>query len=70
MQLTVSESQPVRATVYNTLGQRVRTVLDQELEADQPLDLRLDAQGLASGMYVVRIKGEAFEATRKVTLVK
>jgi hypothetical protein len=70
MKLTVSESQPVRVTVYNTLGQRVQTVLDREVSADQPLDLQLDAQDLASGMYVVRVEGEAFETTRKVTLVE
>jgi len=70
MQLTVSEPQPVRAVVYNTLGQRVQTVLDREVSANQPLDLRLDAQDLASGMYVVQVEGENFGTTRKVTLVK
>jgi hypothetical protein len=32
--------------------------------------LRLDAQGLASGVYLVRVTGEAFTATRRVTLVR
>lgn len=70
MQLTVQKTQPVTAAVYNTLGQRVRTLLDQEVQANRPVDLRLKGQRLASGIYVVQVEGETFEATRKVTVVK
>jgi len=70
IRLTVQETQPVSAIVYNTLGQRVRTLLDEEVQANRPVDLRLKGQRLASGVYVVQVAGEAFEATRKVTVVK
>ncbi|PSQ84183.1 MAG: hypothetical protein BRD30_12105, partial [Bacteroidetes bacterium QH_2_63_10] len=70
MKLTVRETQPVSVVVYNTLGQRVRTLLDQEVRANRPVDLRLKGQPLASGVYVVQVAGETFEATRKVTVVK
>jgi hypothetical protein len=70
MRLTVRESQPVTAVVYNTLGQRVRTLLDEEVQANRPVDLRLGGQRLASGLYVVQVAGETFKATRKVTVVK
>jgi hypothetical protein len=70
MQLTVAEAQPVEVAIYNTLGQRVRTMLNRELSANRPVDLRIEANDLSSGMYVVRVKGKSFEATRKMTLVK
>ena len=70
MRLTVQAAQPVTAVVYNTLGQRVRTLLDEEVRANRPINLRLDGDRLASGLYVVQVRGETFEATRKVTVVK
>jgi len=70
MRLTVQEAQPVTAVVYNTIGQRVRTLLDEEVPANRPADLRLDGARLSSGLYIVQVRGETFEATRKVTVVK
>ena len=70
MRLTVQEAQPVTAVVYNPIGQRVRTLLDEEVPANRPADLRLDGARLSSGLYIVQVRGETFEATRKVTVVK
>lgn len=70
MRLTVRTTQPVTAVVYNTIGQRVRTLLDKEVRANRPIDLRLNGDRLASGLYVVQVRGETFEATRKVAVVK
>jgi hypothetical protein len=70
MRLTVDAAQSVTAVVYNTIGQRVRTLLDKEVRANRPIDLRLNGNRLASGLYVVQVRGETFEATRKVTVVK
>jgi hypothetical protein len=69
MRLTVPEAQRVEATVYNTLGQRVRSVLDRRIGANEPVDLKIGADDLASGAYFVRVQGERFEATRKVVVV-
>ena len=70
MQLTVRTAQSVTAVVYNTLGQRVRTLLDEKVRANRPIDLRLNGDQLASGLYVVHVQGETFETTRKATVVK
>lgn len=70
MRLTVREKQRVRASVYNTLGQRVATILDETLSANRPIDLRLTDDNLASGVYFVRIRGTSFKATQKVVLVE
>jgi hypothetical protein len=70
MRLTVKKQQPVRATLYNTLGQRVATVLDETLGANRPVDLRVSGDGLASGVYFLRVRGNEFEVTRKIVLVE
>ena len=69
MRLTVPEAQRVEAIVYNTLGQRVRSVLDRRIGANEPVDLKIGADDLSSGAYFVRVQGERFEATRKVVVV-
>lgn len=70
MRLTVKKQQPVRATLYNALGKRVATVLDETLSSNSPVDLRVSGEGLASGVYFLRVRGDDFEVTRKVVLVE
>ncbi len=70
MRLAVSEQQQVRAAVYNSIGQRVATILNETLSANRPIDLRLTDDNLASGVYFVRIRGATFKATQKVVLVE
>ncbi len=70
MRLTVRETQPVTAVVYNTIGQRVHTLLNKEVQANHPIALRLNGDRLSSGLYVVQVRGETFATTRNVTVVK
>jgi hypothetical protein len=61
--------QRVRLTVYNTLGQRVRTLLEGPLEAGRH---RVDfqAEGLASGIYLCQLEAGDRRETRKMVLLK
>lgn len=68
--LTVVEDQGVRAELYNTLGQRVATLFEGYVEAGQTQQVMIDGARLPSGMYLVRIIGERFEDTFRVTLLK
>ena len=70
MTLTVPETQRVTVAVYNVLGQRVATLFDGTLEANDARELTLPARGLASGVYLYRVQGEGFTATRRATLVR
>ena len=70
VQFAVQEAQPVVIEVYNTLGQRVRTVLDEQVEAETTREISLNVDDLASGMYIVRMRGETFSTTQKVTVVR
>ena len=70
VQFAVKDAQPVTIEVYNTLGQRVRTILDENVEGDTTREVALDVNGLASGLYIVRMRGESFSTTQKVTVVR
>jgi hypothetical protein len=62
----------VTIEVYNTLGQKVATLLEQKMNAG-PHDVRFDASGLPSGIYFYRIQvggtGE-FSQVRKMVLLR
>jgi hypothetical protein len=70
LEVQVREKQDVRVVLYNVLGQAVRTLHDGPLPANTPRTVAVDGSSLASGVYFVRVQGEAFQATRKVTLTQ
>lgn len=70
LDLIVREAQPVQITLYNVLGQRVQTLYDGTVEAEQPLELTIDSHRLSGGVYFVRFEGEQFQATRRLTVVR
>jgi fibronectin-binding autotransporter adhesin len=55
--------------VYNVLGQRVMTVVDGELSAGS-YRYQVNMSGLASGMYLYRLRSRDFVATKKMLLIK
>ena len=70
----LATSGPVRLTIYNTLGQPVRTLVDQFQAAgfyQVPWDAR-DQRGtaLAAGVYLVRLHYPGGEQTRRLLLLK
>ncbi|MEM8601015.1 MAG: proprotein convertase P-domain-containing protein [Bacteroidota bacterium] len=68
--LRVRDAQEVRAEVYDPLGRRVRVLMDGLAPANSAQTLSLTADGLPSGLYVVRVVGETFVATESVLLVR
>jgi hypothetical protein len=68
--LTAREAQRVEVALYDMLGRRVATLFDGEVAASEAERLTLSGRGLASGVYVVRVVGERFRATRRVTVVR
>jgi hypothetical protein len=70
LDVTVREAQRVEAALYDVLGRRVAVLFDGEVAASDTERLTLSARGLASGVYVVRVVGERFSATRRVTIVR
>tara|TARA_R100000963_G_C4641541_1_gene105173 strand:- start:1899 stop:2243 length:345 start_codon:yes stop_codon:yes gene_type:complete len=59
----------VQLTVFNMLGQRVMTLVDNRMEAGAH-KVTFDARNLASGMYMYRIEAGSFINTKKMMLIK
>jgi len=60
---------PVRLTVFNTLGQRVAVLLDEDQAAGR-YRIVWSADQFASGVYFYRIEAGDFSKTAKMMLVK
>lgn len=69
-QLSVDETQRVTVSVYNILGQRVRSLFSGLVESGQAQSFSFEARALPSGLYLYRVEGETFTATRRVTIVR
>ncbi|HYE59466.1 MAG TPA: T9SS type A sorting domain-containing protein, partial [Rhodothermales bacterium] len=67
VRFAVRETQPVRAELYNALGQRVSTLFEGEAQAGQTQLLDVPA-GLSSGVYLVRLSGRSIAETARVVV--
>ena len=65
---------PVKIIIYNTLGQQVRVLVNQEQEAGRysvEWDSRNDHhQALSSGVYILRMQTDGFVKDKKLLLLK
>lgn len=65
-----SKQQRVKVEIYNLKGQKVTSLLNDEL-ASGPYNISWDAENLSSGIYFTRIKmADGFEKTVKMILMK
>jgi len=70
VELTVRKGQELTARLYDVTGRRVRVLHDGPLAGQTTHRLTVDARGLPSGIYFVRVVGEDFAAGRKVVVVR
>ena len=68
--LEVGETQEVSVVVFDVMGREVARLHDGLLAAGSRQDFAIEGAGLASGVYLVRVTGEAFAETRRVTLLR
>lgn len=66
---SIRKAGPVEVVVYNVLGQRVRTLVDENKPAGEH-HIQFDASGLSSGVYFYRIQAGDFVDTKKLLLMK
>jgi hypothetical protein len=64
------EDAKVSLVVYNTLGELVRTIVENETLTAGSYEREFDASHLPSGVYVYRLISDKFSATRKMVLMK
>ena len=66
---SINDAGAVNISVYNLMGQKVATLVDENKAAGQ-YNVRWNAAGVASGMYYYRIEAGGQSITRKMTLIK
>ncbi|MDD8018267.1 MAG: T9SS type A sorting domain-containing protein [Bacteroidota bacterium] len=67
--ISLPESKHVQLSVYNMLGQKVATVVDDLMQAGYN-DVRFDGSSLASGIYIYRLQIEKEVRSGKMMLMK
>ncbi len=65
----VAEAADVNLAVYDHLGREVAVLIDGRMDAGD-YDARFDASGLASGVYLYRLKAGAYAETKKMTILR
>ena len=68
--LTLRNDQEVRIAVYNTIGQRVASIHNGPLAANEQHEFSVDGSRLPSGIYFIRAQGDSFSETRRAVLVR
>ncbi|MBI5471774.1 MAG: T9SS type A sorting domain-containing protein [Ignavibacteriae bacterium] len=66
---SVAQAGPVTINVYNSLGQRVATLLDEHLSVGQ-YQLTFDGARLASGVYIYKMTAGSYSESKKMVLMK
>ncbi|MGA7303797.1 MAG: VWA domain-containing protein [Rhodothermales bacterium] len=68
--LSVARTQTVRIELLDATGRVVRTLRDSPLGEGSAETIRLDATGIPAGIYVVRVSGDYFTASRLAAVVR
>ena len=66
---SVAHRSHVTLTVFNMLGEKVATLVN-EMQEPGSHDVRFDAAGLASGAYFYRLQADGFVQTRQLNLLR
>ena len=69
IKFSIPESGMVKLTVYNLLGQEVKTMVDEQRQAGSYTEL-FNASGFNSGVYFYELRVNEFVITKKMQLLK
>jgi photosystem II stability/assembly factor-like uncharacterized protein len=69
IEFIIPNSEMVNVSVYNSLGQKVADLVNEELSAGQH-SVDFNGQGFASGIYIVKMSAGEFSQTIKMNLLK
>jgi hypothetical protein len=69
IRFSIPQAGNVKLTVFNILGQEVKTLVNEEMAAGVH-SIDFGASNLSSGIYIYRIETGSFVQTRKMTLMK
>ncbi len=68
--LKVEKRQDIKVEVFNLLGRPVKVLFEGTMDVGETRTFTFDAGDLPSGIYLYRVRGEDFTATRQMTLLK
>lgn len=68
--LRVAESQHVTIALYDVMGREVALIHDGDLSPGAAHGFQVDGARLASGVYLLRVQGEHFRSTERITRVR
>jgi hypothetical protein len=69
IKFSIPQSSNVTLKIFNTLGQEVSTLINQNMESGVHT-INFDASQLNSGIYFYRLDADQFSQVRKMTLIK
>ncbi|MEZ4700424.1 MAG: T9SS type A sorting domain-containing protein, partial [Rhodothermales bacterium] len=69
VRFAVDAEGPVALTLYNMLGQSVMRLFEERATPGRIYELRVDASGLAGGVYVLHLRAAGRQYTRKLVHV-
>lgn len=69
IRFTLNQRALVNLSIFNTVGQRITTLVDQELPPGVK-SLTWDASGYASGVYLLRLRVDSTTQVRKIVLTQ
>lgn len=70
VEFTLRETGSVSVGLYDVLGRQVRTLHEGRVSGNQPQQVSVDATSLSSGVYFLRVKGDGFTKTQRITVTK
>ena len=70
LRLRVLADQQVTARLYDVAGRELATLYAGPVGGDASVDLEVDGRALPVGVYVVRVTGETFTASRRLTIAR
>lgn len=69
IKFTLPKSEKVKIEVFNLLGQKIETLLNNKMPAGSH-EIEFTAKNLPSGVYLYRIETDGFKEVRKMILLK
>ena len=70
VRMVLAEPQRVTVEVHDVAGRRVHRLHDSKVAAGVEHSFPISSLGLASGVYFVRLEGETFTRSARVTIVR
>jgi hypothetical protein len=70
LRFTARESGDVSVALYDMLGRQVKQLHEGRVSGGQPQQVTLDASGLSSGVYFLRVKGDGFKRSRRIIIAR